>query len=185
MMRYWYLLLVLLTGCSSQQGIEAFIAPGVPLSLPAPQRAEPLNRQQLLIASVKGKQYQLLTALEAGQQGITLVGLMPTGARLFKVQYDRYGIHSERLLPLPGNALPPPAQVLADVMLCYWPLAEWQSRLPAGWQLVDEGDVRRLTDPAGVLVTEIRYQNWQGQREPVSLTQHRFGYRLQLENLAQ
>lgn len=29
-MRYWYLLLVLLTGCSSQQGIEAFIAPGVP-----------------------------------------------------------------------------------------------------------------------------------------------------------
>ncbi|MGL4916333.1 MAG: DUF3261 domain-containing protein, partial [Aeromonas allosaccharophila] len=104
---------------------------------------------------------------------------------LFKVQYDQSGIHSERLLPLPGNALPPPAQVLADVMLCYWPLAEWQSRLPAGWQLVDEGDVRRLTDPEGILVTEIRYQHWQGQREPVSLTQHRFGYRLQLENLAQ
>ncbi len=120
-------------------GDEAFIAPGVPLSLPAPQRAEQLNRQQLLIASVKGKQYQLLTALEADQQGITLVGLMPTGARLFKVQYDQSGIHSERLIPLPGNALPPPAQVLADVMLCYWPLAEWQSRLPAGWQLVDEG----------------------------------------------
>ena len=31
---------------------------------------------------------------ELAAQGITLVGLMPTGARLFKVQYDRYGIHS-------------------------------------------------------------------------------------------
>lgn len=182
-MRYWYLLLVLLSGCSSQPGIEALIAPGVPLSLPSPRHSEPLNRQQLLTASVQGKQYQLLTVLEAGQQGITLVGLMPTGARLFKVRYDQRGIHSERLIPLPGNTLPAPAQVLADVMLCYWPLAEWQSRLPTGWRLVDEGDVRRLIDPANAVVTEIRYQSWQGQREPVSLTQHRFGYRLQLENL--
>lgn len=175
-MRYLMCLLLLLGGCSSRQGVEAFIAPGIPLSLPAPQRAEPLNRQQLLLASAQGKQYQLLTALEAGPRGITLVGLMPTGARLFKVRYDRSGIHSERLLPLPGSALPPPAQVLADVMLCYWPVADWQ--------LKDEGDLRRLTDPAGELVTEIRYHTWQGQREPVSLTQHRFGYALTLESLA-
>lgn len=183
-MRYLVVLLLLLGGCSSRQGVEAFIAPNVPLSLPAPTLAEPLTRQQLLLASAQGKQYQLLTALEAGPQGITLVGLMPTGARLFKVQYDQSGIHSERLLPLPGNALPPPAQVLADVMLCYWPVADWQPRLPAGWQLKDEGDLRRLTDPAGELVTEIRYHTWQGQREPVSLTQHRFGYALTLESLA-
>ena len=183
-MKYLFFLLLLLSGCSSRQGVEAFIAPNVPLSLPAPTLAEPLTRQQLLLASAQSKQYQLLTVLEAGPQGITLVGLMPTGARLFKVQYDQSGIHSERLLPLPGSALPPPAQVLADVMLCYWPVADWQPRLPAGWQLRDEGDYRRLRDPAGALVTEIRYQHWQGKREPISLTQHRFGYALQLENLA-
>ncbi|RQM68719.1 DUF3261 domain-containing protein, partial [Aeromonas enteropelogenes] len=61
-MRYLVVLLLLLGGCSSRQGVEAFIAPNVPLSLPAPTLAEPLTRQQLLLASAQGKQYQLLTA---------------------------------------------------------------------------------------------------------------------------
>ena len=85
----------------------------------------------------------------------------------------------------PFTGMPPVSQVLADVMLCYWPLASWQSQLPPGWTLRDEGPLRRLRAPDGTLVTEIRYRDADGVREPVGLQQHVFHYRLQLETLSQ
>ena len=53
--------------------------------------------------------------------------------------------------------LPPAGQVLADVMLSYWPLDVWQKQLPDGWSLNDIGDKRELRDADGKLVTEITY----------------------------
>lgn len=176
-----------LSGCASRPEPEnrAFLAPGTSLLLPAPTLARPLYRQQLLSASSKEGQHQLLTVLEADGHRLTLVGLTPSGIRLFKVSYDGEKIGSERLSSLLGGAaLPPVSQVLADVMLSYWPLAAWQPRLPAGWRLEDEGMVRRLLDPDGKLVSEIFYREQAGEREPVRLVQHAFDYQLQMERLA-
>lgn len=176
-----------LSGCASRPEPEnrAFLAPGTSLLLPAPTLARPLYRQQLLSASSKEGQHQLLTVLEADGHRLTLVGLTPSGIRLFKVSYDGEKISGERLSSLLGGAaLPPVSQVLADVMLSYWPLAAWQPRLPAGWRLEDEGMVRRLLDPDGKLVSEIFYREQAGEREPVRLVQHAFDYQLQMERLA-
>lgn len=176
-----------LSGCASRPEPEnrAFLAPGTSLLLPAPTLARPLYRQQLLSASSKEGQHQLLTVLEADGHRLTLVGLTPSGIRLFKVSYDGEKISGERLSSLlGGTALPPVSQVLADVMLSYWPLAAWQPRLPAGWRLEDEGMVRRLLDPDGKPVSEIFYREQAGEREPVRLVQHAFDYQLQMERLA-
>lgn len=182
--------LLLLTACASQPGAgapdnRALLTPTVSLVLPAPLRDQPLYRQQLLSARTRGGEHQLLTVLEADGRQLTLVGLTPSGIRLFRLSYDGEAIRSEQLSSLlGGTALPPVAQVLADVMLGYWPLSAWQPRLPRGWRLEDEGMVRRLRDPAGTLVSEIHYREIGGEREPVRLVQHAFDYALQMEKLA-
>ena len=97
---------------------------------------------------------------------------------------DQQGIATQQLSPLLATGMPPVTQVLADVMLCYWPLASWQPQLPPGWTLRDQGLTRRLRAPDGALVSEIHYRDIDGVREPVSLQQHVFHYRLQLETLS-
>lgn len=176
---------LLLTGCSSQPISTAYLDKGTVMTLPAPVLAAPFYRQQLLTASVGGSNHQLMTVLEADGHQLTLVGLTPSGVRLFLVRYDQQGIETRQLSPLLTSGMPPVSQVLADVMLCYWPLASWQPQLPPGWTLRDEGLLRRLRAPDGTLVTEIRYRDADGVREPVGLQQYVFNYRLQLETLSQ
>nr|WP_257978466.1 DUF3261 domain-containing protein [Aeromonas salmonicida] len=179
------LLIFLLGGCSSQSSPTAYLDKGTVMALPAPVLATPFYRQQLLTATVGEGAHQLMTVLEADGRQLTLVGLTPTGIRLFRVRYDQQGIATQQLSPLLATGMPPVTQVLADVMLCYWPLASWQPQLPPGWTLRDQGLTRRLRSPDGALVTEIGYQDKGGVREPVSLQQHVFHYRLQLETLSQ
>ncbi len=101
-----------------------------------------------------------MTVLEADGRQLTLVGLTPSGVRLFLVRYDQQGISTRQLSPLLTTGMPPVSQVLADVMLCYWPLASWQSQLPPGWTLRDEGLLRRLRAPDGALVTGSATATW-------------------------
>lgn len=177
---------LLLGACASTLVPEnrAYLTPDTSLVLPTPQRDQPLYRQQLLSTHGKGGEHQLLTVLEADGHRLTLVGLTPSGIRLFRLSYDGKTIHTEQLSSLLGGAaLPPVAQVLADVMMSYWPVAAWHAQLPKGWQLADEGMVRRLTDPDGRLVSEIHYRLVAGEREPVQLIQHAFDYQLQMQRL--
>lgn len=178
------LCLLLLAGCSSQPAPSAFLDKETSLRLPAPRLEHPFYRQQLLTARVKGRAHELMAVLEADGSKLTLVGLTPTGVRLFRVSYDEQGIATQQLSPLVTGGMPPVTQVLADVMLCYWPLEAWQARLPEGWRLEDEGMVRRLLDPDGRLVSEVFYQRIGGEREPVRLVQHAFDYQLQMQRLA-
>ena len=79
--------------------------------------------------------------------------------------------------------LPPASQVLADIMLSYWPVKDWQPLLPAGWRLEDQALVRRLYDEHGAVINEIRYQQMDGRREPVSIAQSAFHYRIIIQTL--
>ena len=178
------LILFLLAGCALRQDQEhpqAWLKRGTKVTLPAPTLSSPLRHQQLLTATVNDKQQSLLVMLDADGQKITLAALSPVGIRLFKVTYDAGGIHTEQSMALPE--LPPAAQVLADIMLSYWPIKDWQAQLPEGWQLTDIGDKRMLTDAKGELITEIQYQHQNGQREPVMIIQHHFDYQISVQNV--
>lgn len=155
---------------------QAWLQPGVLVTLPAPGISPPVNVQQLLTGTVDGKQHSLLVLLNADQQGITLAGLSPLGIRLFLLRYDASGIHSEQHIPV--VKLPPPSQVLADIMLTHWPIAAWQPQLPPGWTLRDIGDQRQLRNASGKLITDIHYLTRNGQRQPIAITQHAFHYHI-------
>lgn len=184
-----------LFGCASAPEPKAALTREVVVNLPAPNRATPLRLQQLLTVQMPAsgggpaRSQSLLVALEADGQKVSLVGFSLLGVRLFRIDYDAHGIRSEQLPPLAAlGALPPPAQVLADVMLSYWPQAAWQAELPAGWQLIDTPMLRQLRDGQGQLVSEIHYRQRSmptagAEREPVSLWQHAFGYRLAIQTL--
>ncbi|MDR2863112.1 MAG: DUF3261 domain-containing protein [Puniceicoccales bacterium] len=173
--------LFLLAACAAPKP-EATLSPGVTIALPKPGLAEPLHREQLLTATTKGTSRNLQTILEADAAHITLAGLSPVGARLFKVDYSATGIAVEQLTILPE--LPPAGQVLADIMLSYWPTAAWQPVLPPGWTLRDDTPaLRTLRNAQGDPVEEIFYIARQGKREPVRIRHHIFDYEIHLADV--
>ncbi|CAI1190606.1 DUF3261 domain-containing protein [Serratia ficaria] len=175
-----------LAGCAgspSSVAPQAWLKPGARVTLPPPALAQPVAQQQLLTAEVKGQRHSMLVLLNADGQRLTLVGMSPLGIRLFNLTYDRQGIHTEQLIKV--GELPPASQVLADIMLSYWPVNAWRPLLPAGWRLEDRPEVRRLYDERGAIVSEIRYQLGEGRRDPVSIAQSAFHYRISIQNLGE
>jgi len=183
------LILTLLSGCAPHQALktdnitpaQAWLRPGVRVNLPAPARDTPVNQQQLLSATAQGKTQSLLVLLSADGKSLQLAGLSPLGIRLFKLTYDRQGIHTEQAIN--SDKLPPASQVLADIMLSYWPISRWQPLLPPGWKLDDEGMRRVLSDQHGQEVTRIDYLQRGSQRQPVSITQRAFHYQITIQNV--
>ncbi|UPT54100.1 DUF3261 domain-containing protein [Dickeya zeae] len=176
--------MVLLSACAgkpSDPRPQAWLKPGVKVTLPAPGISPTVEQQQLLTGTYKGKQQSLLVLLHADQRQLSLAGLSSLGIRLFRITYDATGVHTEQSLVLPE--LPPASQVLADIMLSHWPLSVWQQQLPTGWTLKDDGDTRQLRDNHGDLVVEIRYQQRNNQREPVSVKHLAFGYHIVIQYL--
>ncbi|MEE8729830.1 MAG: DUF3261 domain-containing protein [Rahnella inusitata] len=178
-------LMLALSGCATpppaQTLPQAWLKPGVQVKLPSPQLATPVNQQQLLTATVKGKQQSLLVLLNADGKSLQLAGLSPLGIRLFKVVYDQQGIHTEQAIKIDG--LPPANQVLADIMFSYWPAESWQPLLPSGWQLKDEPLRRTLLDNHGNTITRIDYLPKGSTRQPVSIAQKAFHYQITIQNV--
>ncbi|AFI92804.1 DUF3261 domain-containing protein [Pectobacterium parmentieri] len=176
---------LVLVGCASKQHDDgrpqAWLKPGVKVTLPVPAITPSVNEQQLLTGTFDGKQQSLLVMLSADDKQLSLVGLSSIGIRLFNVTYDAQGVHTEQSIVLPQ--LPPASQVLADIMLSHWPIAVWQTQLPAGWTLKDSDDKRQLRDNRGTLITEIRYMTRNNQRVPMSVQQFVFGYHIVIQHL--
>ncbi len=181
------LLILMLGGCAinSPSGTEpqAWLKRGVQVKLPAPLLDKPVSQQQLLTATVNGKQQSLLVLLNADGKSLQLAGLSPLGIRLFKVVYDQTGIHTEQAIKIEG--LPPANQVLADIMLSYWPVQSWQPLLPAGWTFDEQPLRRTLLDNEGHAITRIDYVTQGGTRQPVSITQMAFHYQITIQNVGE
>jgi hypothetical protein len=174
----------LLSGCSltaKNDLHQAWLKPGVQVKLPEPKTVVPIKRQQYLTVTVNGQSDSLLTMLDAENDRLTLAGLSPLGIRLFKVSYSADAVDVEQSIVLPQ--LPPINQVVADIMLSYWPVNDWRPLLPQGWSLNDEENKRLLRDDSNQIVTEINYRTQDGQREPISIAQYAFHYHISILNV--
>ncbi|HSC81224.1 MAG TPA: DUF3261 domain-containing protein, partial [Chitinolyticbacter sp.] len=89
--------------------------------------------------------YRLTGALAQTKTGATLVLLDPLGRRLLSVQQQGDQLQSWRAPELPPGLSE--RFLLASSMLVWWPLAAWQTALPAdsAWQIQRAGDQRILS----------------------------------------
>ena len=180
----WLTLVLLLTACSSvpkEKSAQAWLKPAVKVNLPTPNLTPAIDEQQLLTVNFKNKQQSLLVLLNADDKHISVAGLSPLGIRLFRLIYNEQGIETEQNIVAPE--LPPANQVLLDIMLSHWPLDVWQQRLPKGWSLKDQNNIRQLRDPKDEVIVEIHYEVHAKKMRPISLQHFAFGYLIQIQHL--
>jgi hypothetical protein len=127
---------------------------------------------------VRGEQADDLQAiLQTSAEHLVLVLSLPLGPRLATIDWSASGIAIRRDLDLPSADHVLPEDVLADIMLAFWPEAAVRSSLRDGFSLVIEPD-RRLVVRDGVTVVEIQRDGadpWNGR---TTLDHHLFGYHL-------
>lgn len=174
--------LFVLSGCAFNPAGQpgAWLKPGVRILLPAPGISPAFHDKQLLTAEAKGESHSLMVLLSADDQQLRLAGISTLGVRLFLLTYDKQGIHVEKSLPIPG--LPPVEQVLADVMLSYWPIDRWLPLLPQGWTLAEDAQGRTLRDERQQVVSTIVYAA-DANRQPVLITNFIFNYTIHISHL--
>jgi len=134
----------------------------------------PLNLQQHLTLQAPGREQQLDVLLEADAQHVQL-GVVAMGQVAVRLEWDGVTL-TEDAAPWWPQAVSG-ARILSDLQLTLWPVAAIQAALPAGWQLVEAGDVRTLTDD-GAVVTVITRTGPQ----VVELDQRREHFKLKIES---
>ncbi len=186
------LCLLILAGCNSHSNKnipQAWLKVGTRVALPDPELSPPLIAQQLLTATIKDQSYALLTVLEAKEGRVTLVGLSTIGIKLFTITYSQNHIETEQNITAKG--LPPATQILADIMLSYWPVSAWNPVLPPDWRLVDTANQRILYDDKNKIIIDVLYQSnltdehtdSTGRRDPIRVTHHAFGYQINIQDM--
>jgi len=121
--------------------------------------------------------------LQASAEHLVLVLSLPLGPRLAAIEWSARGIAIHRDLDLPAAGHVLPEDVLADIMLAFWPEAAVRSCLRDGLSLVVEPD-SRLVMRDGVAVIEVQRDGtdpWNGR---TTLANHLLGYHLTIVSRA-
>jgi Protein of unknown function (DUF3261) len=134
--------------------------------------------------AVHGDQaYDVQAVLQASAEHLVLVLTLPFGPRLATIDWSADGIAISRDPDLPIADQVPPEDVLADIVLTFWPEAAVRTSLQNGVALVVEPG-RRLVMRDGVAVIAIRYDGadpWNGR---TVLDNHLLGYQLTIVSRA-
>jgi hypothetical protein len=121
--------------------------------------------------------------LELSAEHLVLVLAQPLGPRLATIDWSAAGVAIERAPGLPVAAALRPEDVLADVMLAFWPEVAVRSSLRADLALVVEPD-RRLVMKDGALLIEVRREDADPWNGTVRLDNHALGYQLTIVSRA-
>jgi len=161
---------LLLAACASTPDTPARLG----LRLAPAALGETISVQQQLTVERAGSTNDLVAALEVDPQHVSLVGLA-LGMRVLSLEFDGRELTEWRHPMLPSQVRA--ADVLEDLQLTLWPLAEIARALPAGWTIEDQG-LRRTLRREGEVVATIDYSGvprWQG---TAVLDNVRYQYRL-------
>lgn len=110
-------------GCVTQQVIHnrVTIAKGIQMELMSPQSfSQNITMTQLAHFILANDEHELLFQTEITEEKIVIVGLMPSGTRLFSLVYDGDKIVSEGYSELIEKINP--RYLLADMQLAIWPI---------------------------------------------------------------
>ncbi len=136
------------------------------------------------IHAVRGDQVTDVQAvLEVSAEHLVLVLARPLGPRLATIEWSADGVAIERAPGPPAAAALQPEDVLADLMLAFWPEPAVRGSLRAGLSLVAEPD-RRLVMKDDALLVEIRRDDADPWNGTVRLDNHALGYQLTIVSQA-
>lgn len=144
--------LLILAGCAAAPKQHAYLDQNVRYDLPAnPWQGERLNAFQQLTIEFKEKALflQAFIALEPGRAKITLLDM--SGRRALDINWQLNNIQIYRADWLPDTARA--EDVLARLVLAYWPLEIARAGLPAGTKLRVHGDRRLIENTSGQVLS--------------------------------
>lgn len=168
---------LLLAACAAPSP-RMWLRPGISARVPPlPVLERPWQASQLVTVETRGRSESIPVEVQLSGDTLTVVAMTAWGTRLLTLVYDGHAVQAQATAPV--GFLPPPEQVIADVLLVNWPVLEWP--LPRGWRLEQAREGRRLWDAAGQVVAEVRYSRGEGD---VALVNHAHGYRLSIRTLA-
>ena len=144
--------LLILAGCAAAPLPRAHLDQDVRYDLPAnPWQGERLNAFQQLTIEFKEKTLflQAFIALEPGRAKITLLDM--SGRRALDINWQLNNIQIYRADWLPGTARA--EDVLARLVLAYWPVEIARAGLPAGTRLRVRGGQRVVENTSGQVLS--------------------------------
>lgn len=164
-LRYFsaFVVSIILMGCASKpikQPNQVEVAQGTFVTLPQPKEYGcDLSLSQLISVEFQGTKQQLPVQLQLTGNDLVLAGFASWGSRLLSLDYDGLTLDTYVMAGL-ADTLPPPEQVLFNVMITLWPLEAWQSPLNSiGWTLTESDNHRILRDDVGNIVLDARYDS--------------------------
>lgn len=164
-LRYFsvFILSFILMGCASKpikQPNQVEVAQETFVTLPQPaEYGSDLSLSQLISVEFQGTKQQLPVQLELTGNDLVLAGFASWGSRLLSLDYDGLTLDTYVMAGL-ADTLPPPEQVLFNVMITLWPLDAWQSSLESiNWQLNEDGNHRILRDESGNIILDVGYDS--------------------------
>ena len=178
--RFLCLILVgLLAACSlpPHSGGAVALTPQVSLRLPDPALlGETVEVVQLVTARHGGDSFTFEGRLSVIPAGLILVTTDGMGRRAMTIRLSNGGLEVDKASWLPAT-LPPPANMLADIMLMYWPVEVLRAHVD-GASVETDGPWRHLRRDGAILVDISRDADpWNGS---VILHNRVWDYRIQV-----
>ena len=161
---------LMLTACTPDEPAPARLG----LRLAPAALGESISVQQHLTVERGGKTNDLDAALEVDANRVSLVGLA-MGMRVLSLDFDGRELTEWRHPMLPSQVRA--ADVLEDLQLTLWPVAEVARALPAGWKVEEKG-LRRTLRREGEVVATIDYSGTPRWRGTAVLDNLRYKYKL-------
>lgn len=181
------LLIGLMSGCLTKTSLptnSVSIAPETFVLLPSPSElGYQLTASQLISVSWEDEQHQLPVQLEVDVERIALAGFSSWGSRILSLVYENEQIERSVLTVL-DTRLPPPEQVLFNLMITLWPVEAWKASLDGiGWRLVETEKHRQLIDDTGHVVADITYETSDFLAGDIVFTNHDLGCTITIQTL--
>ncbi|WP_430875734.1 DUF3261 domain-containing protein [Gilliamella sp. G0441] len=177
-------LATLISACAHQsEQPKAWLTKQINIKLPSPKFNQPYHDQQLLKFKYNNHENSIITLVDANQNQLKVVALSALGVRLFELEYNGKNIKTKQNIFV--KELPPPEQVLSDILFSILPTKECQSALPKGWILVDNEFNRILLNDKNEPIFSITYQEKLSAqiRKPIRIEHQIFGYQIIIQSM--
>lgn len=132
-----------------------------------------LNQRITMVRDGDRKSFDALLEVDAAEVRVALIAM---GQTLGTLTWD-----GKRFTSRVSTHVPPVVtaeRIITDVQLAWWPEAEVRGALPEGFTLTEQPGTRALLKDGQPFVTV----TWTGDRARVVLTQHRYGYALEIDS---